>query len=265
MTCPITPSGRVRWLGRVFRDYVASLPIARSRIIDICIGRRLVYVEVEGGYIGVSFSPSLEPPDESIVALSLAELVSLAWQHPTLSSLALAGMSATLCYSIDSSEQLKELYWWVNLLDLIDLTGVRRLGMVGFIEPLAKAARRQGVEVLVYDDNEVHRALAAREGFRAFTGSQLLADIEDLDYIIASGSALIDPRLILLARRSGIRYSLVGPSSSIPPAVAKTIGAEAVCGCYIPPRVRLKVKTLVKLGYGFKKVSRLVSKWCYTL
>ncbi len=262
MQCPAR--GRGRWLGRLLLEVLRSrMPWATGlRIADACLGRRICYVELETGQLGLSFSPCAEPPPlELVEGATVEKLVERAWGHPTLTALALAAFNAATATWLER-EGLGEVLWHGELLDVVDLEGVRRVALVGYIRSVAHQLRRMGVEVVVYEDNPLHMLQASLDGYQARQGNQLLAEAEDYDGVVASGAALLDPRLLMAVEKAGARLlGLVGPTASIHPEAARRIGAEAVAGCYVPPSAREKVKLLVRLGYGFRRISKHVLKW----
>jgi len=245
----------------VLRNY------ARLAIREMGLGRRFLYIQAENNVLGLAYAPQTEPLPAWLVerGYTLEEVASLAWSHPLLSSAALAAVNAATAALIDEHG--------MNTIDArpgVDVGDViaamwpdARTAMVGYVAGVARTLRKHGLSVTVYEDNERHRREAESDGFQAFPGRQLIADMDDYELIVATGASLLDPLVVTAARRAGTGLAIVGPTSSFHPAVAARLGASVLGGSYVPPEKREKVLKLVKAGQGFRRIRGHVAKWAW--
>ncbi len=239
---------------------------AGIRVVEIGLGRRFTYVVGEDGSLGIAYAPQDEPLPSWLVEgeHSYGDIVGYAWSHPVLTSAALAAANAATASLVDN-EGLEALDATAggDIAAAVIERGVRVAALVGFVPGVAARLRRLGVEVVVYENSAMHRREAEKNGFQAYPGQQLVVDMDSFDYIVATGSSLIDPLLVYAARRGGKPMALVGPTSSFHPAAAARLGADQLGGSYVPPENRGKLLRLVKAGQGFRRIKSLVVKWLW--
>lgn len=227
------------------------------------LARKWVYVVTEAGHLGIAFAIGDAPlPEEVLGEHTLGELMGLAWQHPLLSSLALAAANAAMSAVIDDDPGA--VCFDCDFIELLSLEQGERVAIVGYVHKVADIiAESVGREnVVLYEDNPVHRREASERGLEARPGNQLLVELDGFDKVVATGASLVDPRLwAALLHAEPKLVGVVGPTSSFHPLSARLLGFHVIGGSYIPPESRNHVLRLVKAGYGFRGLSRLVKKW----
>ena len=230
---------------------------------EVGLARKWVYVVTEAGHLGIAFAGNDAPlPEEVLEGHTLAELMGLAWQHPLLSSLALAAANAAMNAVIDDEPGV--VCFSCDFIEQLGLEPGERIAIVGYVHRVADIiAESVGRDnVILYEDNPVHRREASERGLEARPGNQLLVELDEVDKVVATGASLVDPRLwVALLHAEPRLVGVVGPSSSFHPLSARLLGFHVIGGSYIPIESRERVLRLVKAGYGFRGISRLVRKW----
>ena len=239
----------------------------REPVVELGVTRKWVYLVTRSGALGIAYAEPQEPlPEEILENRSLADLMALAWQHPLLTSVALAAANAAMQLAVDAGDV--EVEYGVSVVDLLDIERGDRVALVGYMEKVAAEleARAGRGNVTVYEDNQVHRAEALEKGYTAKPGNQLLAEAEEYTVIVATGASLLDPRLATAVEKAKPKaFALVGPTASFHPETARALGATAYGGTYIPREARDKVLKLVRAGYGYKALRKHVKKWSIRL
>lgn len=244
-----------------FRGRLSSY--ASLAVREVGLARKWVYVVTEAGQLGIAFASAESPlPVEVLGEHTLGELMGLAWQHPLLSSLALAAANAAMQALVDDDPGA--VCFECDFIELLGLEKGERVAIIGYVHRVADIiAETVGREnIVLYEDNPVHRREAAERGLEARPGNQLLVEIDGFDKVVATGASLVDPRLwIALAHADPRLVGVVGPTSSFHPLSARLLGFDVIGGSYVPEKNRERVLSLVKAGYGFRGISRLVRKW----
>lgn len=256
-----------RALEDALRAVKEEYPFLNERVEEIAVSRRFTLVRLTGGGIGIAFSGDYEPPPEELVLgeTTASELARYAWRHPSLTSLALAAVNAATGMLIEEEPGLDGLVHDRDIVEVINPGPDEAIALVGYIQGVARKLAAKTSKIVVYEDNPIHRALAREKGFTTYPGSQLLLDADNYDIIIATGASLLDPRITVVftnAKRARLR-GFIGPTSSFHITAAKHLGADFIAGITIPSRHRDTVAKLVKAGYGFKRISRFVTKWIW--
>lgn len=225
------------------------------------VGRRFVYLVSEDGCLGLAYAWGDEPLPSWLLdrEYTLMELASMAWSHPTLTSIALAAANAAMCSLLESDPGTVS--FGADVVELLGVLESRRVALVGYVPGVARVLRERGALVTVYEDNPMHRREAEEAGFATRPGPQLLLEAGGYDFVVATGSSLITPALYRAVAGAGVRAALVGPTSSFHPAAAARLGFSVIGGSYVPRENRGRVVALVKLGMGFRKLRGLVRKW----
>ena len=228
---------------------------------ELGMGRRFTYVVSEDGCLGLAYAWGDEPLPSWLLdrEYTLAELASMAWSHPALTSLALAAANAAMCSLIEADPGVVS--FGADVLELLGSLEGRRVALVGYVPGVARGLRERGASVTVYEDNPMHRREAEGAGYHARPGPQLLLEAGGYDYVVATGSSLVTPTLYRALAGANVRAALVGPTSSFHPASAARLGFSVIGGSYVPRENRGRVVALVKLGMGFRKLRGLVRKW----
>ncbi len=214
--------------------------------------RRNSYVYARG-YLGFAFLPESEPL--CCVPKTITEALALAWKGTAETSLALASMFLLTNMWIDKGGKVN----FVEKALPFELEG--KVIMVGYMEGVAKAIKG---EVVVYEDSYILRCRAKELGFKAYPGSYLLLE-KEADAVIATGASLLDPRILHVQRIRAEKKILMGPTASVLPFVASSLGFTHVAGSYVEKDKRKEVMEKIKAGYGYKRLSRekVVKKWYY--
>lgn len=240
---------------------------ARERVVEVGLGRKFAYVVSEGGHVGLAFSWSEEPIPTRLLEddVTLGELASYAWQHPVLTSVALAAANAAMQALIDEDKGV--VCFNCDFVDLLDDIRGWKVAVVGYVPGITRGLVEKGARVVLFEDNPMHRREAERDlGLDALPGSQLLAFNSSFDAIVATGASLIDPRVYIASKLLKPKlFAVVGPTSSFHPETARRLGLNVYGGSYIPPENRARVLKLVKAGYGFRALRKYVQKWSVKL
>jgi uncharacterized protein (DUF4213/DUF364 family) len=260
---------RTRLARALLSPYAGRLSsYASIRAREVGLGRKWVYVVAETGHVGFAFAVPEAPLHAEIIEEehSLGELMGLAWQHPLLTSVALAAANAAMQALVDDEKDV--VCFSCDLLDLLGLRRGDRVAIIGYVHRVADmVADIVGKDnVILYEDNPMHRLDAAERGLAARPGNQFLIEAGDYDVVLATGASLVDPRLIAaLERRMPRVFAMVGPTSSFHPETARQLGLTAYGGSHVPGDNRDRVLRRIKAGYGFKAISKLVEKWALDL
>jgi len=232
-----------------------------AKLEDFGVTNKFSYAIVEGS-LGLAYAPKAEAPSHVPSKNEYVRNVfKMAWKGVVETSLALATLSALTQLWIDKGGEVD-----FEEKDLISLLGLKegdKVIMVGYMKNVLKDLVKNKIKVVLYEDNYQFRCEAKGEGVEAYPGSYILLE-EGGEAIIATGSSLLDPRSIYVFEKVDAREKLlIGPSATVHPYFAKLIGATMVGGSYIKPENRDKVLTLVKVGYGYKKLTKmgLIEKW----
>ncbi|BEP16801.1 hypothetical protein PYJP_01530 [Pyrofollis japonicus] len=227
-----------------------------------------MYVVTETGHVGFAFAVPEAPLHVEVIEdeHSLGELMGLAWQHPLLTSVALAAANAAMQALVDDEEDV--VCFSCDLLEMLGLRKGDRVAIIGYVHRVADMIADivgRG-NVVLYEDNPMHRLDAAEKGLAARPGNQFLIEAEDYDVVLATGASLVDPRLMAaLERRMPRVFAMVGPTSSFHPGTARQLGLTVYGGSHVPRENRDRVLRRIKAGYGFKAISKLVRKWSVAL
>lgn len=258
-------------LTRALRDALKAVkdeyPLLNESVEEIAVSRRFTLVRLASGSIGIAFLGEYEPPPEELIlgSVTVSELAQYAWRHPSLTSLALAAANAATNVLVEKKPHLEGLMYNRDVVDMVNPGPEESIALVGYVRSIARKLAARAGKIVVYEDDPMHRAFAREDGFITYPGSQLLLDAEDYDVIIATGASLLDPRIIAVfanAKKARLR-GFVGPTSSFHIAAARPLGADFIAGISIPSSRRDTVARLVKAGYGFKRISRFVTKWIW--
>ena len=232
-----------------------------AKLEDFGFGRRLSYAIVEGR-AGFAYAPEAEAP--SFVpepGMYVRKLFLQAWKGLVETSLALAALTALTNAWIDEGGEVE-----MPAPPLVEALGIKnddKVILIGHMKNIIDDLLKAGADVKLYEDDPKLRCEAKDLGVEAYPGSYVLLE-EDADVIIATGSSLLDPRSVYAFEKIPAKVKvLIGPTASVHPYFAKLIGATHVGGTYLPKENQEKVLTLIKAGYGYKKLSRagLLKKW----
>ncbi len=240
---------------------------ASSLIVEMGLGRRFSYIVTEEGLLGIAYAPQEEPIPSWLLdsGARLGDLAAYAWSHPLLTSLALAAVNAATAGVLDRDPGLVEMGG--DLLAALNGLEGSRIALIGYVPGVAAALAERAESLTIYEDNPMHRREAEKQGHTVLPGDQLLVDAGQAGYtvMVATGASLLDPRVLIAAEKAKPRIlALVGPTSSFHPAIARRLGVHVLGGSYIPPQNRATLLRLVKAGYGFRAVKKLVVKWVWS-
>ncbi|MET1101800.1 MAG: DUF364 domain-containing protein [Pyrodictiaceae archaeon] len=240
---------------------------ANTPIIDLVAGKKYSIVLLSGGWCGIAYSP---PPQKSQYRISgyvtLRELARAADRDAILRSLALAGLNAVTSLWIYYTSGLKiiaETRLTKFIEDKCDKRGEALL--VGFMKSTAEELRKLGFKVWVLEADRELRRSALEKGFPVITSPTEI--VNNVDVVVVSGSSLIlDPENTVNyfnQASSACIKSLVGPSSSFHPLIAKRLGVTLLGGIFIHPSLCWRIRSLVAQGYGYRSLSRAgkIVKW----
>jgi len=232
-----------------------------AKLSDFGVGRKLSYALVEGR-LGFAFVPDAEAPDfVPEPGMYVRKLFLHAWKGPVETSLALASMSALTQLWIDSGGEVE-----MPPPKLAEALGIEKgetVILIGHMKGIIKDLLDAGASVRLYEDDPQLRCEAKEMGVEAYPGSYILLEGE-ADVIIATGSSLLDPRSVFAFEKIPARVkALIGPTATIHPYMAKLLGATHVGGTYVPREEQGKVLSLLKAGYGYRRLLRagLLRKW----
>jgi len=235
------------------------------KISKIGLGRKFSYLVTDRGQLGLAFVPPEEPLPTSLFEVKRPfELLGLLWKGAIPSSLALAAANAIFQAFLDENPDFVDF--------TRDFTSLLRqqcrpsdgIEFVGYVEGIVGKLLREDYEIILFEDNPVHRREAQGAGVKATFAGSYLPVLKGGRCLVTTGSAWLDPRVyISLQEKNYIFAATVGPTSSFHPGVLKKVGINLVGGSYIPKQNRDKVLKLVEAGYGFKGVRRWVEKWIY--
>ncbi|ALU12553.1 hypothetical protein EYM_05095 [Ignicoccus islandicus DSM 13165] len=232
-----------------------------SRIEDLGISKRMSYAKVMDS-IGFAYCPDTEPPEIiELEGLMVRDLFKLAWKGIAETSLALSALSALTQKWIEEGGEVETPSPKVS--EMIGLQRGMKVIAIGYMKNVIEELKKEGAQVVLYEDNHVYRCEAKRSGIESYPGNYVFLE-DDADAIIATGSSLLDPRLSIVFEKVKSRAKLlIGPTATVHPYFASLLGATHVAGTYVPPENRGKVLTMLKLGYGYKRLieSGLVKKW----
>ncbi len=232
-----------------------------SKVEDIGISKRMSYAKVMDS-IGFAYCPDTEPPQPiELEGLLVRDLFKLAWSGIAETSLALSALSALTQKWIDEGGNVEMPSPKVS--EIIGAQRGMKVIVIGYMKNVIEELVREGAEVTLYEDNHVYRCEAKRLGVKSYPGNYVFLE-EDADAIVATGASLLDPRLSLVFDKVKAKAKLlIGPTATVHPYFASLIGATHVAGSYVPPENREKTLTLLKLGYGYKRLteSKLILKW----
>ncbi|OWJ55492.1 hypothetical protein Pdsh_01470 [Pyrodictium delaneyi] len=226
--------------------------------MDAFAGRSHAYVELEGGWCGVSLIPHwlpLEPFDERLEDATPRMLARLAGRgEPLAAALAVAAVNAVTNAWIEcTTEPPVE----VQRRSLSEILGVRRgdrVVLLGYMAGVADELRSTGAEVLVAELDPALREEARRAGYPVLEArEEALEALRSADIAVASGSAVLDPPLLLEefeAARAARERALVGHTSSFHPVVGARLGATLVAGTYIDRSICREIRWTVAAGGG---------------
>ena len=232
-----------------------------AKLSDFSFGRRLSYALVEGR-LGFAFAPEAEAP--SFVpepGMYVRKLFLQAWKGPVETSIALAAMAALTHLWIDEGGNVEMPA--PPITEILNIKKDDKVILIGHIKGVISELLEAGAKVKLYEDDPKLRCEAKDLGVEAYPGSYILLE-EEGDVIIATGSSLLDPRSVYAFEKLPARAKmLVGPSATVHPYFAKLVGATHVGGTYVPKENQDKVLTLIKSGYGYRKLVKggLLKKW----
>ncbi len=232
-----------------------------AKLDDFGYTKKLSYTIVNGR-LGFAFAPEAEAP--SFVpeeGMYVRKLFLQAWRGLVETSLALAAMNSLTQLWIDEGGEVEMPA--PPLTEALEIAKGEKVIVIGFMKGVVEEIVNAGAQVVLYEDDYKLRCEARDLGVEAYPGSYVLLE-DSADVIIATGSSLLDPRsLNAFERIPAKRKALIGPTASLHPYFAKLVGATHVGGTYVPKENQERVLTLIKAGYGYKKLVRmkLLKKW----
>ena len=234
------------------------------RVVEVGVSRRFAYTRLETGHVGVAYAWQGEPVPEKLLEEDTVEgLLVYAHQHPAATQVSLAASSAALSLLLEEEPGLVEWEPGWRILAAAGIEGEGPVAVVGAVKGVLEELARRGLTPVLYEDNPVHRREAEAAGFEARPGDQLLIEASRYRHLVATGASLLTPRILgAVAAIPGGRL-LVGPTASIPADAAASLGFTAVAGSMIPSANAAAALRLVRAGYGYQALRRLVRKWLW--
>jgi hypothetical protein len=242
---------------------------AGQRVVDAFIGIKRTYVELEGGWCGVSLTPLwrkerpkyplrlLEETPRSLVRRVERE------ENSYVASLAISAVNAATAAWLASTEapQVRVLRRGQSILSVLGVKKGDYVVVLGYMRGIALDAKKLGARVLVSDFSRELLRRAELDGFPAIPGdsAKVLEEVEKASVVVFSGSSLLDAEHTveeIRAARSARLRLLVGATSSFHPLIAERLGFNALAGVWFDPRVCLEVKSYIASGLGLHSVKR---------
>lgn len=233
-------------------------------VTSYVVGIKLVYVRLEGGWCGVSFSPACQngkEPDVPLLGITPRMLVRLVEKErsPTAAALALAAVNAATSALIGERGMAPPLRVARSSTDVVEAARVKKGDTViffGFMRSLAEASRQRGARVYVVELSSKLAREAASLGFHAiFDAEKALKLVRKADVVFFSGSSLLYPSITLTEVQEAIgarERVLVGRTSSFHPLVSRRLGFTIQGGIFIDRSLCWHVEKVVSLGGGLR-------------
>lgn len=227
-------------------------------VVDAFAGRSHVYVELEGGWCGVSLVPHwlpVEPLDERLEDATPRMLARLAGRGlPLAAAFAVAAVNAATSAWIECTAEPGVEVQRRSLAELVGVGHGDRVVLLGYMAGLARELGVAGAEVLVAELDPALRGEARSAGYPVLeTLEETLGALRSASLVVASGSAVLDPPRLLeefAAARAARERVLVGHTSSFHPVVGARLGATIVAGTYIDRSVCRELRWTVAAGGG---------------
>ncbi|KSW12508.1 hypothetical protein CF15_07245 [Pyrodictium occultum] len=237
---------------------------AGLRLADAFAGLSHVYLELEGGWCGVSLVPRwlpLEPLDAVLEDATPRMLARLAARGGGLAAaFAVAAVNAATGAWIECSPEPGVAVQRTGLASLLRVERGDTVVMLGYMPGLAGELAARGARVAVAELDPSLLSEAERAGYPVLRSmEETLEALRAADIVVASGSAVLDPPRLLkeLAAAGAARERvLAGPTSSFHPLVAGRLGATLVAGTYIDRSVCRELRWAVAAGAGPHSLER---------
>ncbi len=213
---------------------VKNIKIPETKGVLVGRGYQAVLLD---GTMGVGFAPRRPSPTCTVFkkpgslyktpAIELAELVIS--EVPIERSIGIGALNAISQCIVDSSPENYNKYINLDLEKLIPLNKNIKVGMVGQIGPFIKLLATNSAGLTIIDDNPAIQT--GKQGNNIIV-SRNIADIENCDVVIITGSTVIEHSLEgpLKYASNAIFRVVIGPSASWIPDAAFDLGLDAVSG-----------------------------------
>ena len=241
---------------RVYQDiFEAALPYLRSRsVAEVVMGRSLTMARLDDGNIGCSCS--LESPRHSpfnASQTSTAPVPETAEEAGALCvtgetmvwrSVGLAVLNGAVADAAVSPDNRRD----IPLQESIPLSASDRLGMIGYIRPIADWARSITDTVYVFDDSLPGETLSRREQPRV---------LPLCTHVLITGSTLVNRTLHEILRLSGNAetIALVGPSVCLLPKAYSNTQITVLAGCLWDHTMGGEISKKIAGGAGMKELT----------
>ncbi|MFX1506328.1 MAG: Rossmann-like domain-containing protein [Promethearchaeota archaeon] len=206
-------------------------PSINMPIKNVVIGLLYSGVQLENGTVGVSYTLTDRKNDLNayhqllqegfLSEKSLEELIDFCFSEFAIQrTIGVAALNSLSQAHIDYTNATDQ-----DVSELLDITSDSLVGMVGNIHPITRYLSKKNVSLRILDEyNPVSNV-------KNITPASKVSDLEDVDHILISGSALVfdslDEIIKLLPQVSGCKI-LVGPSAQVLPEVAFQLGFSLV-------------------------------------
>ena len=256
------------WLGRALRSVLDS-ELRRwggLRLFDAFIGPRYSYVELDGGWCGIAYSPRetgrVVEELEHATPRYLARLVERGLGGGAASLALAAANAATMAWIYETPDP--PILIEARLSDFIELRSDDVVAVIGFmrgvVEELANRANRVYVIELSEELRQEASGISGVEVLSAEDGMKVLPQVSVL---VATGSALLYPAIFrqqLAKARNARERVIVGPTSSFHPRLARLLGLTGLGGVYIDPSLCRILRWHIAGGGGIHSFRRRGSK-----
>ena len=257
-----------RWLGRAMRSVLDTELRKWSSLLvaDAFIGARYSYVELDGGWCGVAFSP--REPGEPVSGLEnatpryLARLVERGLGGGA-ASLALAALNAaTMAWIYETPDP--PILLEKELGSVIGFRGDESVAVIGYMrgvvdEVLPRVRRVYVVEMSDELRREAEKRYKGYERVQVLGVENATRVLGAASILVVTGSALLYPGILLeqlRAARNTRERVIVGPTSSFHPRLAARLGFTLVGGVYIDPSLCSILRWHVAGGGGLHSLRR---------